>query len=50
MMSYWVLLRKEYNFMDLIDCIVKYWCIVLINYVRNNVILFESIKSCLIYN
>lgn len=50
MTSYRALLRKEYKFMDLIDCIVKYWCIVLINYVRNNAILFESTKSCLTYN
>lgn len=50
MTSYRALLRKEYKFMDLIDCIVKYWCTVLINYVRNNAILFESTKSCLTYN
>lgn len=50
MTSYQALLRKEYKFMDLIDCIVKYWCTVLINYVRNNAILFESTKSCLTYN
>lgn len=50
MTSYRALLRKEYKFMDLIDCIVKYWCTVLVNYVRNNAILFESTKSCLTYS